>query len=33
MIMDPVAKLTPTWMKILHVASEPQKSESEDARN
>ena len=32
-IMDPVAKITPTWTKILHAASEPLRSESEDARN
>lgn len=32
-IMDPVAMITPTWTKILYAASEPQGSESEDARN
>jgi hypothetical protein len=32
-IMDPVAMITPTWTKILYAASEPQRHESEDARN
>jgi hypothetical protein len=32
-IMDPVAKITPIWTKILYAASEPPRSESEDARN
>ena len=32
-IMDPVAKVTPTWKKILDAASEPSRSESEDTRN
>lgn len=32
-IMDPVAKITPMWTKILYAVSEPPRSESEDARN
>ena len=32
-IMDPVSTVTPTWTKILYAASEPHRSESEDARN
>jgi hypothetical protein len=32
-IMYPVATITPTWTKILYAASEPQRRESEDARN
>ena len=32
-IMNPVAMITPTWTKILYAASEPQRRETEDARN